>query len=150
MCWRRSVGCWFYPKKILGHVVTYMIRYFVVPYSYMCNAHHLYELIALLMLLVCLQILLVVLFLQQNSYLKTCRFLQDVPRCRSTLRQWGSCPHGQYSHPRSHGGPLCRGVCAYKATGKTHPWSKLQPPWIRDCVGTVNKNRDHLFWKRIN
>lgn len=40
----------------------------------MCNGHHLYELIALLMLFVCLQKLLVVLSLQQNSYLKICPF----------------------------------------------------------------------------
>lgn len=115
MCWRRSVGWRFYPKKILAHVVAYIIRYFVVAYSYMCNAHNLYELIALLTLLVCLQILLIVLFLQQNSYLKTCWFSLDVPRCGSTLHQWGFCPHGQYRHPRSHGWPLCRSVCALQS-----------------------------------
>lgn len=148
MCWRKSVGWRFYLKKILAHVVAYIIRDFVVPYSYMCNAHNLYELIALCMLLVCLQILLIVLFLQQNSYLKTCWFSLDVPRCGSTLRQWGFYPHRQYRHPRSHGWPLCRRVCAYRATGKTHPWSKLQPPWISACIGTVDKNRDHFFQKK--
>jgi len=40
----------------------------------MCNGHRLWELLALLMLFVCLQTLMVVLSLQQNSQLKICPF----------------------------------------------------------------------------
>lgn len=74
----------FIPVLLLKHLPPFLFSVFfnklavsisiTLPYAYMCNGHHVYELIALLMLFVCLQISLVVLSLQQNSYLKICPF----------------------------------------------------------------------------